>query len=122
MRSIETGVVRPEPQAEAQDRPTRVLLADDQADVLTALRLMLKAEGFEAEAIKRASIHDPKTTRNPEPGRPCSAASQQPPTTPVVAMTNQPNRLQRTPDPSVHGTNSHSDSPTLTAIAPLQTA
>lgn len=27
------------------------MLADDQADVLTALRLMLKAEGFEAEAI-----------------------------------------------------------------------
>ena len=51
MSSIETRVVRPEPQAEAQDRPTRVLLADDQADVLTALRLMLKAEGFEAEAI-----------------------------------------------------------------------
>jgi DNA-binding NtrC family response regulator len=30
----------------------RVLIADDQADVLEALRLLLKAEGFEIEAVK----------------------------------------------------------------------
>ncbi|HEX6534580.1 MAG TPA: sigma-54 dependent transcriptional regulator [Gemmatimonadaceae bacterium] len=32
--------------------PTRVLIADDQQDVLEALRLMLKAEGFEIETAR----------------------------------------------------------------------
>ncbi len=31
------------------DRPPRLLIADDQADVLEALKLLLKAEGFEVE-------------------------------------------------------------------------
>ncbi len=38
---------------ESTHEPLRVLLADDQADVLVALRLLLKAEGFETEAIDR---------------------------------------------------------------------
>jgi DNA-binding NtrC family response regulator len=32
--------------------PHRVLIADDQADVLEALRLLLKAEGYQTEAVK----------------------------------------------------------------------
>ena len=32
------------------DRKTRILIADDQADVIEALRLLLKAEGYEIEA------------------------------------------------------------------------
>ncbi len=33
-----------------EDRePTRILVADDDADVLHALRLLLKGEGFEVE-------------------------------------------------------------------------
>jgi DNA-binding NtrC family response regulator len=32
------------------DRKTRILIADDQSDVIEALRLLLKAEGFEIEA------------------------------------------------------------------------
>jgi phosphoserine phosphatase RsbU/P len=31
--------------------PTRILIADDQPDVLNALRLLLKAEGYETEAV-----------------------------------------------------------------------
>jgi len=31
--------------------PTRILMADDQPDVLNALRLLLKAEGYETEAV-----------------------------------------------------------------------
>ena len=31
--------------------PPRVLIADDQPDLLDALRLMLKAEGIEMEAV-----------------------------------------------------------------------
>src|ERR1041384_6695610 len=31
------------------DRPPRLLIADDQADVLEALKLLLKAEGFDVE-------------------------------------------------------------------------
>ena len=38
---------------ESTHEPIRILLADDQADVLVALRLLLKAEGFETEAIDR---------------------------------------------------------------------
>src|SRR5215216_5088745 len=33
------------------DTPPRVLVADDQPDVLQALRLLLKAEGFQAETV-----------------------------------------------------------------------
>ena len=32
-------------------RSCRILIADDQADVLEALRLLLKAEGFQMEAV-----------------------------------------------------------------------
>src|SRR6185369_4788731 len=40
----------------AQDSFTpRVLIADDQADVLEALRLLLKSEGFHIETVKRPS-------------------------------------------------------------------
>src|SRR5688572_3617288 len=35
----------------ANPTPTRVLLADDQKDVLEALRLLLKSEGWEVEAV-----------------------------------------------------------------------
>lgn len=35
----------------ADDGPLRVLIADDQADVLEALRLLLKAEGFRMETV-----------------------------------------------------------------------
>ena len=38
---------------ERENQQLRVLLADDQADVLVALRLLLKAEGFETEEIDR---------------------------------------------------------------------
>ena len=31
--------------------PTRILIADDQPDVVNALRLLLKAEGYETEAV-----------------------------------------------------------------------
>jgi len=31
------------------DRPPRLLIADDQADVLEALKLLLKGEGFDVE-------------------------------------------------------------------------
>ncbi len=33
------------------DRPPRLLIADDQADVLEALKLLLKGEGFEVETV-----------------------------------------------------------------------
>ena len=32
--------------------PHRILVADDQADVLEALRLLLKAEGYQIETVK----------------------------------------------------------------------
>jgi CheY-like chemotaxis protein len=32
--------------------PHRILIADDQADVLEALRLLLKAEGYQIETVK----------------------------------------------------------------------
>src|SRR6516162_5392537 len=35
--------------------PTRILIADDQADVVNALRLLLKAEGYETEAVMTAA-------------------------------------------------------------------
>ena len=31
--------------------PTRILIADDQLDVVNALRLLLKTEGYETEAV-----------------------------------------------------------------------
>lgn len=36
----------------ADSSPHRILIADDQADVLEALRLLLKAEGYQTEAVK----------------------------------------------------------------------
>ena len=36
----------------APDSPSRILIADDQADVLEALRLLLKTEGYHIEAVK----------------------------------------------------------------------
>lgn len=39
----------------ANDTPARVLIADDQADVLAALRLLLKAEGFQVETVSAPS-------------------------------------------------------------------
>jgi len=36
----------------APDSPSRILIADDQADVLEALRLLLKTEGYQIEAVK----------------------------------------------------------------------
>ena len=36
----------------ASDSPSRILIADDQADVLEALRLLLKTEGYQIEAVK----------------------------------------------------------------------
>ena len=42
------GRVRPAP---SQYMAARILIADDQPDVLAALRLLLKGEGFEAEAV-----------------------------------------------------------------------
>jgi phosphoserine phosphatase RsbU/P len=44
-----TGSLRPE-SSNAGERPLLVLVADDQADVLLALRLALKGEGFEIES------------------------------------------------------------------------
>ena len=35
--------------------PHRILVADDQADVLEALRLLLKAEGYQIETVKSPS-------------------------------------------------------------------
>ena len=34
---------------------TRILIADDQPDVVNALRLLLKAEGYETEAVMTAA-------------------------------------------------------------------
>ena len=36
----------------ASDNPSRILIADDQPDVLEALRLLLKCEGYQIEAVK----------------------------------------------------------------------
>jgi DNA-binding NtrC family response regulator len=36
----------------ASDSPSRILIADDQPDVLEALRLLLKTEGYQIEAVK----------------------------------------------------------------------
>ena len=36
----------------APDSPSRILIADDQTDVLEALRLLLKCEGYQIEAVK----------------------------------------------------------------------
>jgi DNA-binding NtrC family response regulator len=36
----------------APDSPSRILIADDQPDVLEALRLLLKTEGYQTEAVK----------------------------------------------------------------------
>ena len=33
------------------ERKTRILIADDQADVIEALRLLLKAEGYEIDKV-----------------------------------------------------------------------
>src|SRR5918992_6366756 len=44
---MSTEVISPKPSAPARtDAPPRILIADDQADVLEALRLMLKPEGY----------------------------------------------------------------------------
>src|SRR6185312_6107904 len=32
--------------------PPRILIADDQADIIEALRLLLKGEGYQTEAVK----------------------------------------------------------------------
>ncbi len=39
------------PMSSDQARPSRILVADDQKDVLEALRLLLKGEGFEVETV-----------------------------------------------------------------------
>ena len=39
----------------APDSPSRILIADDQPDVLEALRLLLKCEGYQIEAVKSPS-------------------------------------------------------------------
>ena len=36
----------------APESPSRILIADDQPDVLEALRLLLKCEGYQIEAVK----------------------------------------------------------------------
>ena len=38
-----------------KDRPPRILIADDQSDVLEALRLMLKGRGFEIVTARSVS-------------------------------------------------------------------
>ena len=40
--------------SENRTQPVRILVADDQADVLEALRLLLKGEGFEVETATLA--------------------------------------------------------------------
>ena len=55
--------------APARTADPRVLIADDQADVLEALRLLLKAEGFQLETASspagswRRSRHASSTSR-----------------------------------------------------------
>jgi DNA-binding NtrC family response regulator len=44
-----SGEARPALPARRRDAPPRIVIADDQADVLEALRLLLKGEGYEIE-------------------------------------------------------------------------
>src|SRR3954453_18363919 len=50
--SAEAGAIKGQKKTHGMDKRTcRILIADDQPDVLEALRLLLKAEGFQIEAV-----------------------------------------------------------------------
>jgi DNA-binding NtrC family response regulator len=55
----------PSPDLAAKPKPARALVADDQRDVLEALRLLLRPEGFEIEAVGTpASVVDAASHRD----------------------------------------------------------